>query len=90
VTSSATAEWIAGQVTDAFPWDEAPRHLIRDRDGAFAPAYTPSIRARGSEIALPHHARRGRMATSSGSLARYVAKLSITSSCSAKHTCAMS
>jgi hypothetical protein len=29
VTSNPTAEWIAGQVTDAFPWDEAPRHLIR-------------------------------------------------------------
>jgi hypothetical protein len=28
VTSNPTAEWIAGQVTDAFPWDEAPRHLI--------------------------------------------------------------
>jgi hypothetical protein len=27
VTSNPTAEWIAGQVTDAFPWDEAPRHL---------------------------------------------------------------
>jgi transposase InsO family protein len=30
VTSNPTAEWIAGQVTDAFPWDEAPSHLIRD------------------------------------------------------------
>ncbi len=29
VTSNPTAEWIAGQVTEAFPWDEAPRHLIR-------------------------------------------------------------
>jgi transposase InsO family protein len=45
VTSNPTAEWIAGQVTDAFPWDEAPRHLIRDRDGAFGPAYTRRIRA---------------------------------------------
>ena len=26
ITSNPTAEWIAGQVTDAFPWDEAPRH----------------------------------------------------------------
>jgi hypothetical protein len=26
VTSNPTAEWIAGQVTDAFPWDEAPSH----------------------------------------------------------------
>ena len=35
VTNNPTAEWIAGQVTDAFPWDEAPRHLICERDGAF-------------------------------------------------------
>jgi hypothetical protein len=30
---------------DAFPWDEAPRHLVRDRDGAFGPAYVGRIRA---------------------------------------------
>jgi transposase InsO family protein len=47
ITSNPTAEWIAGQVMDAFPWDEAPRHLIRDRDGAFGPAYTHRIRAMG-------------------------------------------
>ena len=47
VTSNPTAEWIAGQVTDAFPWDEAPRHMIRDRDGAFGPAYTRRIRPMG-------------------------------------------
>ena len=47
VTNNPTAEWIAGQVTDAFPWDEAPRHLIRDRDGAFGPAFTRRIRAMG-------------------------------------------
>src|SRR6266851_9670274 len=42
VTSNPTAAWLAGQVTDAFPWDEGPRHLIRDRHGAFGPAYHPS------------------------------------------------
>ena len=47
VASNPTAEWIAGQVTDAFPWDEAPHHLIRDRDGAFGPAYAHRIRAMG-------------------------------------------
>jgi hypothetical protein len=26
VTTNPTAEWIAGQVTDVFPWDEAPSH----------------------------------------------------------------
>jgi transposase InsO family protein len=45
ITTNPTAQWIAGQVTDAFPWDEAPRHLSRDRDGAFGPAYTRRIRA---------------------------------------------
>ena len=32
VTTNPTAEWIARQLTEAFPWDEAPRYLIRDRD----------------------------------------------------------
>jgi hypothetical protein len=27
-----TAEWVARQITEAFPWDEAPHYLIRDRD----------------------------------------------------------
>jgi transposase InsO family protein len=48
VTANPTTEWIAGQVTEAFPWDEATRHLIRDHDGAFGPTYTRRIR--GMEI----------------------------------------
>ncbi len=47
VTANPTAQWIAGQVTDAFPWDEAPSHLIRDRDRAFSLSYTHRIRAMG-------------------------------------------
>jgi transposase InsO family protein len=47
VTTNPTAQWIAGQVTDAFPWDEAPSHLIRDRDQSFGLAYTRRIRAVG-------------------------------------------
>jgi transposase InsO family protein len=47
VTSNPTAEWIAGQVSEAFPWDEAPRYLIRDRDRAFGYAYSRRIRAMG-------------------------------------------
>jgi Homeodomain-like domain len=90
VTNNPTAEWIAGQVTDAFPWDEAPPHLIRDRDGAFG-QHTPAAFVQWrSEITLPHRARRGRTAMSSGSSDRYVANHSTTSSCSAKRTCALS
>jgi transposase InsO family protein len=32
VTAKPTAEWIARQITEAFPWDDAPEYLIRDRD----------------------------------------------------------
>ena len=32
VTTHPTAEWIARQITAAFPWNDAPRYLIRDRD----------------------------------------------------------
>ena len=35
VTSHPTAEWIARQITEAFPWNEAPRYLIRDQDAIY-------------------------------------------------------
>src|SRR5207253_10113517 len=35
VTDHPTAAWTAQQLRDAFPWDEAPRYLIHDRDHAF-------------------------------------------------------
>ena len=38
VTANPTAEWIAQQISEAFPWDEAPRHLIRDRDTSYGAA----------------------------------------------------
>jgi transposase InsO family protein len=47
VTAYPTAEWISGQVTEAFPWDTAPRYLIRDRDGAFGAAYRRRVHAMG-------------------------------------------
>jgi len=33
VTANPTAEWSARQLLEAFPWDSAPRYLLRDRDG---------------------------------------------------------
>jgi transposase InsO family protein len=35
VTEHPTAAWTAQQLREAFPWDQAPRHLLRDRDHAF-------------------------------------------------------
>jgi hypothetical protein len=43
VTNNPTAAGIAGRVADAFSWDKAPCHLIRDRDWAFGPAYTHRV-----------------------------------------------
>src|SRR3984893_19327238 len=47
VTSNPTAEWIARQIMEAFPWDEAPHYLIRDRDRVYGGAATRLLRARG-------------------------------------------
>ena len=47
VTFHPTSEWIARQVTEAFPWEEAPRHLIRDNDGAFGLVYRRRLEAMG-------------------------------------------
>jgi transposase InsO family protein len=47
VTANPTSEWIARQITEAFPWDEAPRYLIRDRDSSYAVIVRKRIRAMG-------------------------------------------
>jgi hypothetical protein len=47
VTGHRTAEWIAQQITEAFPWNEAPSYLIRDRDGAYGTAVMRRLRAMG-------------------------------------------
>ena len=38
VTEQPTAIWIAQQIIQAFPWDTAPRYMIRDRDGVYGTA----------------------------------------------------
>jgi hypothetical protein len=35
VTSHPTAEWVARQVAEAFPWQETPQYLLRDRDALY-------------------------------------------------------
>ena len=47
VTSHPTAEWIARQITEAFPWNEAPRYLIRDQDAIYGTAVARRLRAMG-------------------------------------------
>jgi transposase InsO family protein len=47
VTSNPTADWIARQITEAFPWDQAPRYLIRDRDASYGHVVTRRLAAMG-------------------------------------------
>ena len=47
VTAHPTAEWIAQQLIEAFPWNEAPRYLIRDRDGVYGSVVRRRLRAMG-------------------------------------------
>ncbi len=47
VTTNPIAEWIARQLTKAFPWDEAPRYLIRDRDRIYGTVVKRRLHAMG-------------------------------------------
>ena len=47
VTTNPTAEWIARQITEAFPWNEGPRYLVRDRDRIYGAVVTRRLRAMG-------------------------------------------
>jgi transposase InsO family protein len=47
VTRHPTAEWIAQQITEAFPWNEAPRYLIREQDAIYGADVTRRLRAMG-------------------------------------------
>ena len=47
VTRHPTAEWLARQITEAFPWELAPAYLVRDNDGAYGHVFTSRLRVMG-------------------------------------------
>ncbi|HEY4899836.1 MAG TPA: integrase core domain-containing protein [Terriglobales bacterium] len=47
VTTNPTAEWVARQITEAFPWDGTPGYMIRDRDRIYGTVVTRRLRAMG-------------------------------------------
>jgi hypothetical protein len=47
VTRHPTAEWLARQITEAFPWTSAPAYLVRDNDRAYGHFFTSRVRAMG-------------------------------------------
>src|SRR5262245_17569328 len=47
VTRHPTAEWLARQLTEAFPWASAPTYLVRDNDRAYGRVFTSRLQAMG-------------------------------------------
>lgn len=52
VTAHPTAEWIAQQIREAFPWDSAPHYLLRDRDRIFGHEFVEQVKAMGIKQVL--------------------------------------
>jgi transposase InsO family protein len=47
VTQHPTAGWLSRQLTEAFPWDTAPRYQVRDRDASYGPRFRERAQAMG-------------------------------------------
>ena len=52
VTQNPSQAWLARQITEAFPWDTAPRYLLRDRDTSYGICFQNRARAMGIEEVL--------------------------------------
>jgi hypothetical protein len=52
VTQNPTQTWLARQITEAFPWDTAPRYLLRDRDTSYGIGFRDRVRAMNIEEAV--------------------------------------
>lgn len=49
ITEHPTAQWTAQQIVEAFPWDTAPRYLLRDRDSVYGEHFHQRITNMGIE-----------------------------------------
>ena len=52
VTAHPTAEWTAQQLREAFPFEQVPRYLLRDRDGIFGREFRKDVKAMGIKEVL--------------------------------------
>ena len=52
VTANPTAQWTAQQIVEAFPFDTAPRYLLRDRDGIYGEIVQRRIKSLGIEAVV--------------------------------------
>ena len=49
VTDNPTQVWLSQQITEAFPWDTAPRYLLRDRDASYGPVFRSRVKGMSVE-----------------------------------------
>jgi hypothetical protein len=70
VTRHPTAEWLAQQIVEAFPWDTAPAYLVRDNDGSYGQVFMSRLRSMGFRIGQYHPDHPGKTHMSNGSSAR--------------------
>ncbi len=52
VTEHPTEEWTMQQIRDAFPWDQAPKYVLRDRDAIYGRDFAATTREMGMEEVL--------------------------------------
>ena len=81
VTDAPTAHWTAQQLVEAFPWETAPRYLLRDRDAVYGVAFSRRAQSMGIREVRRRRGRPGRIRTWNGSSAPSAASVSTTSWC---------
>ena len=52
VTEHPTAQWTGQQIIEAFPWDTAPKYLLRDRDAIYGNQFQKRVKSMGIEEML--------------------------------------
>ena len=55
VTPNPTAEWTAQQIVEAFPYDTAPRYILRDRDRIYGDVFRRRVKGMGIEEVITAH-----------------------------------
>jgi hypothetical protein len=63
VTENPTQDWLARQMTEAFPWETAPRYLLRDRDASYGQDFRDRVEAMGIEEVVTERHRQSSSAT---------------------------
>jgi putative transposase len=78
VTENPTQVWLSRQMTEAFPWDTAPRYLLRDRDTSYGPVFRDRVQVLGIEEVVTARGHPGRTPMWSASSVRSAANAWIT------------